>query len=198
MINTLYPPSRSRNRTFLVISCATCNSQSLLFLQNNHSSDFYSDLFLAFPKNIYLFGCAGSQLQHLGSSNFTGACMIFHCPLHWECGPLDRQGSPFLAFLYTIVQFFSFKKEKTPPCYVFLISFNLWVLPLPFLFLNILSVINSVCLTYNVCSITKSCLTLCDPMDCSPPGSSVCGILRARMLDWVAISSSRRSSQPRN
>ena len=38
------------------------------------------------------------------------------------------------------------------------------------------------------------CQTLCDPMDCSPPGSSVHGILQARILEWVAISSSWRSS----
>ena len=38
------------------------------------------------------------------------------------------------------------------------------------------------------CLITKSCLILCDPMDCSPPGSSVRGISQARTLEWVAIS----------
>ena len=37
------------------------------------------------------------------------------------------------------------------------------------------------------------CPTLCDPMDCSPPGSSVHGILQARILEWVAISYSRGS-----
>ena len=36
-------------------------------------------------------------------------------------------------------------------------------------------------------SVSRSCPTLCDPMDCSPPGSSVCGILQARRLEWVAI-----------
>ena len=36
--------------------------------------------------------------------------------------------------------------------------------------------------------VAQSCLTLCDPMDCSPPGSSVHGILQARILEWVAIS----------
>ena len=41
-------------------------------------------------------------------------------------------------------------------------------------------------------------VTLCDPTDCSPPGSSVHGILQARRLEWVAISSSRGSSQPRD
>ena len=43
-----------------------------------------------------------------------------------------------------------------------------------------------------------SCLTLCDPMDCSLPGSSVHGLLQARALEWVAISFSRDSSQPRD
>ena len=41
----------------------------------------------------------------------------------------------------------------------------------------------------------QSCSTLCDPMDCSPPGSSVHGILQARILEWAAISSCKRISQ---
>ena len=47
------------------------------------------------------------------------------------------------------------------------------------------------------CLCAQSCLTLCNPVDCSPPGSSVHGISQARILEWVAISSSRGSSQPR-
>ena len=43
-----------------------------------------------------------------------------------------------------------------------------------------------------------SCVRLCDPVDCSPPGSSVCGILQERILEWVAMPSSRGSSQPRD
>ena len=43
----------------------------------------------------------------------------------------------------------------------------------------------------------QSCPTLCSPMDCSPPGSSVHGILQARTLEGVAMPSSRGSSQPR-
>ena len=42
----------------------------------------------------------------------------------------------------------------------------------------------------------KLCLTFYDPMDCSLPGSSVSGILQARILEWVAISFSRESIQP--
>ena len=41
--------------------------------------------------------------------------------------------------------------------------------------------------------VTQLCPILCDHMDCSPPGSSVHGILQARTLEWVAVSSSRRS-----
>ena len=43
-----------------------------------------------------------------------------------------------------------------------------------------------------------SCPTLCDPMDCSPPGSSVHGILQARILEWVAVASCRGPSWPRD
>ena len=44
------------------------------------------------------------------------------------------------------------------------------------------------------CVSSQSCLILCSPMDCSPPGSSVCGVFLAQILDWVAISFSRESS----
>ena len=46
--------------------------------------------------------------------------------------------------------------------------------------------------------LAQSCLTLCDPMDCSSPGSSVYGILQVIILEWVAMSPSRESSQPRD
>ena len=48
------------------------------------------------------------------------------------------------------------------------------------------------------CLDTQACLTCCDPLGCSPPGSSVHGIPQARILEWVAMPSSRGSSQPRN
>ena len=46
--------------------------------------------------------------------------------------------------------------------------------------------------------VTKLCLTLCNPMNCSPPGSSVHRTLQTRILEWVAMPSSRGSSRPRN
>ena len=44
----------------------------------------------------------------------------------------------------------------------------------------------------------QSTWTVCNPMDCSPPGSSVCRIVQARILEWVVILSSRGSSWPRD
>ena len=49
---------------------------------------------------------------------------------------------------------------------------------------------------YDVCA--QSCPAVCNPMDCRPPCSSVHGISQARILEWVAISFSRGSSQPRD
>ena len=46
--------------------------------------------------------------------------------------------------------------------------------------------------------VAQPCPALCNPMDCSPSGSSVHGILQARILEWVAMPSSRGSSQPRD
>ena len=52
---------------------------------------------------------------------------------------------------------------------------------------------HSVCMWYSLGHVR-----LCSSIDCSPPGSSVHGILQARILEWVAISFSRESSQPRD
>ena len=49
-----------------------------------------------------------------------------------------------------------------------------------------------------LCCVLSHVPTLCDPMDCSPPGSSVHGILQARILEWVTTSFSRGSSWPRD
>ena len=59
--------------------------------------------------------------------------------------------------------------------------------------------LNCVCVCVCVCvhARTQSCLTLCDPMDYSPPGSSVHGIFQARIMEWVAIFYFRGSSQLR-
>ena len=58
------------------------------------------------------------------------------------------------------------------------------------------AVVPSACLIYAI--YVQVCVALCDPMDCSPPDSSVPGISQARILEWVAISSSRESFGPRD
>ena len=49
-----------------------------------------------------------------------------------------------------------------------------------------------------LCSCAQSCLTLCDPMNCSSPGSSIHGIFYVKILEWVAIPFSRDSFWPRD
>ena len=55
---------------------------------------------------------------------------------------------------------------------------------------------NATCLCCVCCLVTQS--ALCNPTDCSPPGSSVHGLLQTRVLEWVAMPSSRGSSPPRD
>ena len=74
----------------------------------------------------------------------------------------------------------------------------------PISFFSLSSVIVLERYTFSLCScfflflVAQSCLTLCNPMDCSSLGSSVHEILQARILEWVAISFFRRSSLPRD
>ena len=53
-------------------------------------------------------------------------------------------------------------------------------------------------INYMCVLVSQSCPTICDPIDCSLPGSSIHGISQARILEWVAIPLSRVSSQPRD
>ena len=70
-------------------------------------------------------------------------------------------------------------------------------LPVSVISLLIGIVVNG-CIHYSEIEVAQSCPTLCNPVDCSLPDSSLRGILQARILEWVAISFSRGSSQPRD
>jgi len=80
--------------------------------------------------------------------------------------------------------------------------YHFWF-PLPYpgtLETSIINILYLLCLYSKVkvkVLVAQLCLTLWDPMDCSLPGSSVCGILQARILEWVVIPFSRGTSQPR-
>ena len=56
-----------------------------------------------------------------------------------------------------------------------------------------ISVYMSIYACVRACSVVQPCLTLCDSMDCSPPGSCVHGIISAKIPEWVVIFSSRES-----
>ena len=58
--------------------------------------------------------------------------------------------------------------------------------------------IKGLIITVSYDKVTQSCLSLCNPMDCNLPVSSVHGILQARVLEWIAMSFSRASLQPRD
>ena len=74
-----------------------------------------------------------------------------------------------------------------------------WLPSLPCFTCLLLLVLPGITFHVNCCYlVTKSCLTLWEPTDCGPPGSSVHGISQAGRLEWVVISFSRGSSQPRN
>ena len=72
-----------------------------------------------------------------------------------------------------------------------LLSGGVWYKPFASKFFALFSV----CVSVRACMlVTQLCLTLCNPVDCSPPGSSVCEILQARILVKAAVPFSRGSS----
>ena len=75
-------------------------------------------------------------------------------------------------------------------CYLLVLDSSIFWIPMdrwPWVYWDLLC-------PYRVCMLSlQSCPTLCDPMDCSPPGSSVHEIFQARILEWVAMPSSRSS-----
>ena len=75
---------------------------------------------------------------------------------------------------------------------------NIYIYIYIYIFSCIYSFSETFCLCVHVCPVTKSCPTLCNQIDCSPPGSSVRGIHHARILGRVAISFFKGSSRPRD
>ena len=65
------------------------------------------------------------------------------------------------------------------------------IFPLLKNYVFLINIFSYICFLCCACSVAQSCPTLCDSMDCSPPGFSVHGIFQARVLEWVAISFSK-------
>ena len=86
-------------------------------------------------------------------------------------------------------------------CLLLWVNISQWTCMTFFFHWSIIDVQYYMLPTYSIVEtvlVAQSCPTLCDPTDCSPPGSSVHGILQAGILKWIAIPFSRGSSQPRD
>ena len=81
-------------------------------------------------------------------------------------------------------------------------SFGFWLLSynlsLKFIYIVVCVIVYFDLFACCACLVARSCLTLCDPLDCSSPGSSVHGMFETKIQVWVAISSFRGSSGPRD
>ena len=111
----------------------------------------------------------------------------------WLNRPMDKQN---VVYTYNVIIFNHKKEWNSDTCYN---TGELWKCaewnksnPKDKYFM--IPIIWSTC----TCMLSRFSLTLCNPMDCSLPGSSVDGIRQGRILEWVAMPSSRGSSQPRD
>ena len=130
------------------------------------------------PPGSSVHGTFPARVLQWGAVSFRGSSQprdLTPCLLHWQVGflPLCHLGSPLYAHSEILLDQ---KQER---------NFD------PHHSRQTLKKLGEV-------SVSQSGLTPCDPVDCSPPGSSVHGIFQARILGWVAISFSRGASQPRN
>ena len=173
---TLYPPPHPT----LFLTRVTILLNTVFFISSVY---IFTNIFL------YLFGCTGSLLQDVGSSVFVLAHDILSCVWALSCPTWGMREAPLPADSCC-------SRVASILTSVTLCLFYLLLNIKKYIFYDVYSF----CLTSlaHRCLVTKLCLTLLRPMDCSPPGSSVHGILQARILEWIANSFSRGSSPPRD
>ena len=112
----------------------------------------------------------------------------------------DNQGQPYALAPAEVIQAHPPKPTYPASSSLFLPHPDGTGCPLPLGTMSHKLFCNGDCLLICRCCylVTKLCPILCDPMDCSPPGSSAHGICQARILEWVAISFCRGSSHSRD
>ena len=122
--------------------------------------------------------------------------------IHQVCHGFSPKEQTSFNFMAAVIAWSDFGAQENKVCY----CFHFYPIYLPWSegirchdlsFLNLGPLISS----HAFCDgglVAQSYPTLCDPMDCSPWGSSDLGISQTRILEWVTISSSRGSSQPRD
>ena len=128
----------------------------------------------------------------LDTETFTSRKMIFRIhKIHWD---MRREGDEMQMMAMMMRAFTScFVKFFTRPLQI--LTYLCSLVSETFNHYQNCNVCMHAC---HACLVARLCLTLCNPMNYSTPGSSVHGISQARILAWVAISSSRRSSQHRD
>ena len=109
----------------------------------------------------------------------------------WEGHERWRHSNPYTSQKETFHQ-------KLNPAGIFILNFLASRIVRIWISVKLPSLCSFVMGALPACMCAQSCPALCDSMDCSLPDSSVCGILQARILVWVAISFSRGSSRPRD
>ena len=162
----------------------------------DHSVTTQAQLLHLLSKGLSLFLSWNSSLSELGKFLFEQSEMNEE-----QLGQGDSPGDSAFCWAWVSLQDatlvgcsldFSFSPYSACPRVT-----TLWIIPLILLTIphSEWPEVSSVCLpkqgNIQVLSLFQSCLTLCDPMGCSPPGSSVQGILQARIWEWVAISFSK-------
>ena len=158
--------------------CAHVCAQSHLTLCHPTTVAHQTPLSMGFPRQEY---CGGLLFPSLGDLPNPGIESSSPCTTgrFFTTQPL---GKPHLTCMVDIILLAQFAKS-----FANFIGTNWIVTLLPKLTRKWKKVL-----------VTQSCWTLCDPKDGSPPGSSVHGIVQARILEWVTIPVSRGSSQPRD
>ena len=125
--------------------------------------------------------------------------LMSHIITHmYTCGSGIRERSPGDQVLNKTIIKLLWKIRENNLNYKYITQFSRASLKFSHTFPNFLYESEMISLGVCVCLFTQLCSTLCDPIDCSPPGSSVHRIFQARILEWVAMSSSRGSSPSRD
>ena len=134
---------------------------------------FYSFVYFIFPRTLFFREILGLQ------QNWEGGTEISHIPLPEISSPWSILPTHFLPRMN-----FTLTHNNHPYSIMYLRAHSWWIL--------VHSVVLYKCVHCDVlCLVTRACLSLCNSMDCSSPGSSVHGLLQARTLEWVATVSSR-------
>ena len=150
--------------------------------------DSYLDCFYLLPV-VYEYGCIDISLrlccQFFGGVDLGVKLLDYMLFLHltfWETTNCFPQRLHHFTFLPTMLETFLIVPHPCQTCY----------------FLFFVCFVLDKSLLVHMCAVAKLCLTFCNPMNYSPPGSSVHGIFLAGILEQVAISSSRGPSRPRD